>query len=258
MTVLPITASFPDCHDCPCFRSGPGEVCLRCAGAQIAVPTAAACPLCAQRLGDAGRCPNELCRNPRRRIGKIHAIGYQEGALRRAIRAYKYGGVRSWSTIFGRLLLAWLEQNMAGTPPGLIAANPTYTRTESANAASEFDTSGGSGFAHTEAVLRAAAAEDAENRWPFDTGTPPALEKTRPTLKSSDGQESAKRLSGNDLRSALHIPDPSRTRGKLIVVYDDVCTTGAQLDAVAGCLLDEGGAASVEGIVLARAPWRGR
>jgi hypothetical protein len=36
-----------------------------------------------------------------------------------------------------------------------------------------------------------------------------------------------------------------------------VCTTGTQLDAVAGVLLDQGKAARVEGIVLARALWRG-
>ncbi len=41
-----------------------------------------------------------------------------------------------------------------------------------------------------------------------------------------------------------------------VLIYDDVCTTGIQLDAVAGCLLDQGGAARVEGIVLARALWR--
>jgi hypothetical protein len=34
-------------------------------------------------------------------------------------------------------------------------------------------------------------------------------------------------------------------------VYDDICTTGGQPDAIAGCLLDEGGATRVEGLVLA-------
>ena len=44
---------------------------------------------------------------------------------------------------------------------------------------------------------------------------------------------------------------------KTVVFIDDVCTTGTQLNAVAGVLLDEGGAARVEAVVLARAPWRG-
>lgn len=249
MTALPLVATFPDCHDCPLLRSGPAAVCLTCVSGKIARPGVAACPACAQYLGPTGRCPNELCRNPRRRIGPIHAIGYQEGPLRRAIRSYKYAGVQTWATVFGRLLLAWLEQHMATDPPGLIVANPTYLGPQ---------TPGRQGFPHTEAVLRAAAAQDTANRWPLDTVTPAAIVKIRPTLKSADAQAPAKRLSGNDLRSALKIRLPSSTQGQFIVVYDDICTTGTQLDAVAGCLLDEGGAARVEGVVLARAPWRGR
>jgi predicted amidophosphoribosyltransferase len=87
--------------------------------------------------------------------------------------------------------------------------------------------------------------------------TSPAIVKTRPTLKSADAQAWAKRVTGAELRGALVIPDPGRTTGRFIVVYDDICTTGTQLDAVAACLLDDGGASRVEGLVLARAPWRG-
>ena len=49
------------------------------------------------------------------RIGRIHAIGYRSGALRRVMNSYKYReNMRSWSVILGRLLLAWLEENLAG------------------------------------------------------------------------------------------------------------------------------------------------
>src|SRR5215475_9643528 len=126
MTELPAVTTFPDCHDCPRFFSGPADVCLACASHQLSQPGPSACPECSQFLTDRGRCPNELCRTPRRRIGRIRAIGYQDGALRRVIRSYKYGGTRSWSVVLGRLLLGWLEENMAGDPPGLIVANPTF------------------------------------------------------------------------------------------------------------------------------------
>ena len=85
---------------------------------------------------------------------------------------------------------------------------------------------------------------------------PAAIIKTRPTLKSADGQAWSKRVSGNELRDALLFADPGRTAGQFVLIYDDVCTTGTQLDAVAGCLLDQGGAARVEAVVLARALWR--
>ncbi len=236
------TAGFPNCARCAYFRTGPVSVCAACAGPELVRPGAGCCVVCAQCLGPDGSCPNELCRSPHRRIGKIHAIGYQSGSLRRTINNYKYRGSRSLAVVLGRLLLAWLEEHMAADRPGLIVVNPSFVGP------------GGQQFAHTEAVVAAAAQADLGNRWPFD---PAAIIKTGPVLKSADGQAWYKRVSGNELRDALFVRDPARTAGQFVLVYDDVCTTGTQLDAVAGCLLDQGGAARVEGIVLARALWRG-
>ena len=236
-------AEFPHCHACGNFRDGPARICLTCASRKLTRPGKDACGLCSQRLGAGGGCTNELCRSSCRRIGKIHAFAYQSGPLRAVINSYKYRGTRSWSVVLGRLLLAWLDEAMAGDPPGLIVVNPGYAG------------AGGDEFAHAEAVLAAAARADACQRWPFDTLSPPAIVKTCPTLKSADAQAWSKRATGNELRSALRVPDPARTAGQFILVFDDICSTGSQLDAVAACLLDEGGAARVEGIVLARAPW---
>jgi predicted amidophosphoribosyltransferase len=239
-------AEFPGCHDCANFAAGPARTCLACASQRLSRPSAECCPICSQRLGPGGGCPNELCRSPHRRIGKIHAIGYQSGSLRRVINSYKYRGTRSWSVVLGRLLLAWLDERMAADPPGLIVANPGFVGP------------GGQEFGHAEAVLAAAAGADVSARWPFDRSSPAAVIKTQPTLKSADAQAWSKRATGYELRAALEVPDPRRTAGKFILIYDDVCTTGTQLDAVAGCLLDQGGAARVEGVVLARATWRGQ
>jgi predicted amidophosphoribosyltransferase len=243
--LLPL-AEFPDCHACRNFAGGPAGMCLTCASRQLSRPGPDCCPVCSQRLRTAsGSCPNELCRNSRRRISKIHAIGYQSGSLRRVINSYKYRGTRSWSVVLGRLLLAWLDETMTTDPPGLIVANPGFAGP------------GDQEFGHAEAVLAAAASADAAARWPFDTSSPAAIVKTHQTLKSADAQAWSKRATGQELRSALKVPDPLRTAGKFVLVFDDVCTTGTQLNAVADCLLADGGAARVEGIVLARAPWRG-
>jgi predicted amidophosphoribosyltransferase len=235
------TAGFPDCLGCAYFCTGPARLCLACASPRLLPPGPDSCPECAQRLRADGACPNERCRSSRRRIGKIHALGYQAGPLRRPINSYKYRGSRSLAVVLGRLLLAWLERHMAADPPGLIVVNPSFVAPA------------GQQFAHAEAVLTAAAQADADNRWPFD---PAAIIKTRPTLKSAHGQAWSKRVSGNELRDALLVPDPARTAGEFVLVCDDVCTTGSQLDAVAGCLLDQGGAARLEAVVLARALWR--
>lgn len=164
------------------------------------MPGSGCCTVCAQRKAGNGTCPNELCRSPRRRIARIHAIGYQSGALRRAINDYKYREARDWSSVFGRLLVAWLHENMTDDPPGLIVANPSFVG------------AGGQEFAHTEAVLRAAAGASPGNQWPFDLATPAAIVKTEPTLKSADAQAWSKRVVGYELRAALQVPAGPRRR----------------------------------------------
>jgi len=240
---------FPGCRGCARLRVGPAQLCMECARPQLQLIPAASCPACGQRIDEGGTCPNDLCHSPRRRVGRIHAIAYQAGPLRRVINDYKYRGARYWPAVLGRLLLAWLDQTLAADPPDLIVANPSFVGP------------GGQLFAHTEAVLDAAAAEAAARpagpRWRFDTASPRAVVKSAPTLTSADAAAWYKRASAADLRAALSVPDPVRTTAGFVLVYDDICTTGGQLDAVADCLISEGGAARVEGVVLARVLWRG-
>jgi ComF family protein len=56
-----------------------------------------------------------------------------------------------------------------------------------------------------------------------------------------------------NVAGAFDCADP-RVRGARVVVIDDVCTTGATLDACAVALL-KAGAASVMGLTLARTSW---
>jgi predicted amidophosphoribosyltransferase len=194
---------------------------------------------------DGAVCPNWLCHDPNRRIARISAIAYSSGSLRNAILRYKYQGRTGWSLIFGRLLLGWLQQN-ASLPVDLIVANPTYLGP------------GGATFGHTETVLDVAEREDVLGLWRFDVETPRAIVKMRTTQKSARNTAPAKRAAARELRDALAIPDRSKIQGRHILLYDDVCTTGSQLDTLAGFLLDEGRVAHVEAVVLARAPWRPR
>ncbi len=237
---------FPRCQKCPYVRVGPARICVDCASASLERIVPRACPVCSQMLAEDGSCPNWLCDDADRRIERIDAIAYSSGALKRKIHRYKYEGKTGWSLLFGRLLIGWLETRAAADPPGLIIANPTYLGP------------GGSGDGHIEAIIRSAAREDLLGRWPFDVQSPTAVIKTQPTARSAATTARAKRAAGRELRSVLQIPDPARTARRKILIFDDVCTTGSQLNAVAGCLLDEGSAAQVRALVLARAPWRPR
>lgn len=237
---------FPQCERCPYVRTGPPHICVTCAGATFEGVPIESCAICSQKLDDEGKCRNWLCNDPRRRIARISAIAYSSGALRRCIHRYKYESKTGWALIFGRLVLGWLARNARGADrPGLIVANPTFVGSPD-----------GAAFAHTELVLEDAAREDVLRQWPIDAAIPHALIKTRATPKSAANSAAAKRAVAQELREALLLPERSRTEGRRILVYDDVATTGYQLNAVAGCLLDEGGATHVEALVLARAPWR--
>lgn len=233
---------FPQCPKCLYLRSGPPPVCLACARKSFDNVTATACPVCSQIM-ESGSCPNWLCTDSARRITRIRAIAYSSGELRTTIHRYKYRGKQGWSLIFGRLLVAWLDQNGRENPPDLIIANPTFVGDDGAK------------FGHTERVIETAAAEDVLGEWSFDTR---ALMKKRSTSPSAGGNVAAKRAAATELRDVLYASATAKSKihNKRILVYDDVCTTGNQLNTVAEYLIDECGAANVEGIVLARAPWR--
>ena len=238
---------FPQCRACPYRRMGPSQICFPCASKTLEAIESGACSVCSQILQPDGTCPNWLCDDEGRRIERIDAMAYLSGALRERIHRYKYDGKTGWSLIFGRLVVGWLEAHAADDPPDLIVANPTFLD------------AGSPRIGHIERIIESAATDDTEERWAFDIeNEDPAIIKTGPTDKSAGRTATAKRASAARLRELLEIPDSSVTRGCKILVFDDVCTTGSQLDAVADCLLEEGNAAEVRGLVLARAPWRPR
>jgi predicted amidophosphoribosyltransferase len=235
---------FPRCQRCPYVMVGPARICVACASKSLDNISPAACPVCCQMLEDGVPCRNWLCNDAGRRIARIDAIAYDSGELRSKIRRYKYEGKSGWALIFGRLLVGWLEAHAAGDPPGLIVANPTYLQP------------GSNRPGHVEAIIRSAAVEDIERRWAFDIDTPAAIIKTQVTPQSAGQSATAKRAAAAALHSVLEIPDPARTAARKILVFDDICTTGSQLNAVAKRLLDDGKAAQVQALVLGRAPWK--
>lgn len=224
---------------CPLLGSAAPATCLRCASAALRVP-AAPCPVCGLER-TSGVCCNRLCQQRSRSVRSISAVFVGSSLLVSRIRWLKVEGRADWARVFGRVLLAWLEAHSRPDRHDLILANPTHL-------------GGATGrcLRHTELVIEAAACADRARAWPFDTGRRRALVKTRPVPRSR-GCYADKQRTADLLLDALVAPDPDRVRGRRLLVYDDICTTGLQLDRVARFLRSQG-ALSVDGVVLARTP----
>ncbi|MGC1184368.1 MAG: ComF family protein [Candidatus Dormiibacterota bacterium] len=195
------------------------------------------------------QCRNPLCSRADRYFQWNFSIAMRSGALKRAINAYKYEGASGWALIFGRILVGFLDRRTTSFESfDLIVASPTFVGEGSRN------------FDHTRRVLEKAAAEAPPGKsWPFDLATPPAIIKTGPTEPLTGKTYQQRRdIAEGPFRDALLVPDPGRTRGLTILVYDDVFTDGRTLDEVARSLRLQGGAQAVCGVTLCRQPWRGR
>jgi len=237
---------------CAYLESGSSEICYRCARKRIEslAPLAERCKICDLPLKPDGTCGNPLCNwHLRERYFRWnYAIAMRSGVLERAINAFKYDNKRGWATIFGRVLVGFLdeeEETFGGFD--LIIASPTH-----------LDPEGTRKYDHTREVILA-ADEEAEGRWPFNTDDRPAIvktEATEPFVKKTWGER--KKTAEKDLRAALSITDTSRTRGMDILVYDDVFTDGFTLREVARALIENGGAKRVCGVTLTRQPFRSK
>ena len=166
-----------------------------------------------------------------------------DGEIRRQLLRFKYQGKTGWAPIFGRLVVGWLNRWAGEDEYDLVTPMPTYLGPGST-----------SEIPHTEEIIKAAAAEDQRQTWPFDDEDPTLLIRTGVTPRSAGQNYAAKRAAAAALRDVLEVT--ADVRGLNVLVFDDVCTTGSQLDVAAAVLL-EAGARSVEGLVLARTPWGG-
>lgn len=238
---VPEKNTFPGCPTCPLLTAAKGTVCYRCAAPTLPKPNGETCPVCGQE-GYVWTCGNRMCALAERGFGRIHVVAMFRDELRDRMLALKYHGKRGWAVIFGRIIVGYLnehEDEMLSSYD-LIVPNPTYPTAGRVQ--------------HTELTIGAAADnDDSFWGWPFDEA-PWALVKTIATPKSASNNWDEKQRCARLHADAITI-DTDRVASKRILLYDDVFTTGAQFDQVGRKLLDHG-ATSVDGLVLARAPWR--
>lgn len=214
------------CHE-PLARPARGAVCATC-WAAIALAVEPLCDICGdtlpgwRHLDVMRRCTR--CIRAARVISVGRSIGPYEGVLREILHALKYRRRRSLARPLGHLMATAGESVLSGAD--FVVPVPLHLFRQYAR-----------GFNQ--------AAELARH-----LGVPvlPALRRTRATVTQTDLPETARQANVCGAFSARgRIP-----RGSVLVLVDDVSTTGATLDACAEVLLGAG-AREVRGLTAARA-----
>ena len=148
-------------------------------------------------------------------IDGIRSPYLMEGAIREAIHALKYRNVRALAPILGQLLADFMET--ASMPADLIVPVPLHPKRERSRG-------------YNQALLLAKEVSG----W---SGVPIAHDALR-------------RERWANVQGAFRA-EPDLVRGQRVVVIDDVCTTGATLEACS-VALKQAGATSVWGLALAK------
>ena len=153
-----------------------------------------------------------------------------EGPLRNAIHALKYQGAAALAEPLGDALASFWLRSVA--PAQLIIPVPLHAQRQRAR-----------GYNQSELLARRVG------RTTHLAVRPAALYRTRATAS----QMTLNAVERKTNVAAAFQGDPQVVRGCAIVLIDDVCTTGATLDACAAAL-KQAGAECVYGLTLARAP----
>ncbi len=184
------------------------------------------CQRCGTQLGERSLC--RVCIRHPLTIDGIRSLFTFEGTVRQAIHQFKYSSVKMAAVPLGQMLADFLRsQPLSGD---VLMPVPLYRkrlRERGYNQASLLTTEIGK---HTGLPVAEAS-----------------LVRVRDTLAQARTVSAAERR--ENVRGAFGCRE--RLRGENIILIDDVCTTGATLDACATAL-KAAGAGSVRGLTIAR------
>lgn len=169
-----------------------------------------------------------LCQEARLTIDGIRAVTYFEGNLRHAIHRFKYHGVQALTNPLTQLMVEYLADSQL--PADLIVPVPLHPDREAER-----------GYNQAGLLARALASQ-------LEL---PAVETALTRVRATAPQVT---LDARERRS--NVVGAFRARkhdvaGHRILLIDDVCTTGATMEACSQALKTEG-ARSVWGLALAR------
>jgi ComF family protein len=221
----------PACASCGALLDEPsrGPVCARCWHSILAITP----PVC-DRCGDPlpawraisvplERCPR--CRRTPRAFDRARAIGEYEGALRAIVHALKYDGRRSLAKPLAAMMRRTAAELIAGVDCAVpVPLHPSRRRHRGFNQARDLA---------NHLCVPVCGALKRSRRTRTQTGLP-ALQRRR------------------NVRGAFELTAAGRKlRGAVVLLVDDVSTTGATLDACAQ-VLKAGGVKEVRALTAAR------
>ncbi len=206
-----------------CRRRGTW-LCAECA-AQFEPIAPPLCPRCGRPLATP---PCHYCAKLPIRIDGTRAVAFFDGALRQAIHAFKYSHRTELADHFGTMLYHYLLT--FPLPVDTIIAVPLHADRERAR-----------GYNQSALLAEAVGARSQLPVWND------ALMRTRATRSQTELDAAGRRANVRDAFRAT-----PRVRGAYILLIDDVCTTGATMDACGAALYAQG-AQAVWGLAVARA-----
>ncbi len=186
------------------------------------------CLRCSQPIAHGDICRRCIASPPA--IDRIVAPFRMEGAAREAVHRLKYGNLRAIAPVLGELLADFLvERQVSGAVLVPVPLHPRRERRRGYNQA-------------------ALLAREAGERLgiPLVLG---ALSRSKDTPSQTRRSQAEERRA--NVQDSFYCPDPSPVKGLNVLLVDDVCTTGATLEACSATL-KEAEAASVTGVAFAR------
>lgn len=184
------------------------------------------CPLCGRPSSGGRLC--FLCRRDPLRIDGIRAVAYLEGTLREAIHRFKYDNLQDLVFPLARLLNAYLQSDPL--PVDVIVPVPLHPKRLRERG-------------YNQSALLARRLGD-QTGLPVSEGSLFRVRETVPQVALNARQRR------ENVKGAFACAD-ERLAGKRVLLIDDVCTTGATLEACS-IALAERKARSVWALVLAR------
>ncbi|MFQ5593268.1 MAG: double zinc ribbon domain-containing protein [Anaerolineae bacterium] len=184
------------------------------------------CPRCGRPQPQERLC--HLCRVEPLTIDGIRSAAYFEGGLRQAIHRFKYGGIQALAGPLAEILVEHQTDN--SWPADIIVPVPLHP-----------DRQAERGYNQAELLARAMAA-----RLELPTAEK-ALERVRATAPQVELDVRQRR---SNVAGAFQVQTKDVASHRVLLI-DDVCTTGATMDAC-GQALKTGGAQAVWGLALAR------